>query len=180
VWGDKGQDAIMINKTLGRIQMLKQFTNFLFASLLLVSVGALSAFAQDKTDFKAGDAIYVNAFSGGCVKATVTQTDPKYSVHILEGLYKDRDTFYNESRIRECPQTAPPDKPKADIQTPAEAANPPTPNSGDLKVGTRVDVYLTGNQQGKNRGTIIETKGSQYRVLYDGCAEKDAVWESSS
>jgi co-chaperonin GroES (HSP10) len=44
--------------------MLKQLTKFLFPSLLLVSVGALSAFAQDKTDFKVGDTIYVNAFSG--------------------------------------------------------------------------------------------------------------------
>jgi hypothetical protein len=158
--------------------MLKQLTKFLLA-VLLGSVGALSAFAQDKTDFKVGDTIYVNAFSGGCVTATVTQTNPKYSVHILEGLYKDRDTFYNESRIRECPQTAPQDKPKADMQTPAEAANPPAQKPGDLKVGTRVDVYLTGNQQGKNRGTIIEINGSQYKVHYDGCTtEKDDIWEN--
>jgi hypothetical protein len=160
--------------------MLKQLTKLLFASLLLASIGALPALAQDKTDFKVGDTIYVNAFSGGCVKATVTQTNPKYSVHILEGSYKDRDTFYSEGRIRECPQTAPTDKPKADMQTPAEAANPPAQPPGDLKVGSRVDVYLTGGQQGKNRGTIVETKGSLYKVHYDGCAEKDDVWENSS
>lgn len=160
--------------------MLKELTKFLFASLLLLSVGALSAFAQDKTDFKVGETIYVNAFSGGCVKATVTQTNPRYSVHILEGSYKDKDTFYSEGRIRECPQTAPQDKRKSDIQAPAEAANPPTQKSGDLKVGTLVDVYLSGGQQGKNRGTIIETNGSQYKVHYDGCTEKDDVWENSS
>ena len=103
------------------------------------------------------------------------QTNPKYSVHILEGSYKDRDTFYSESRVRECPQTAPTDKPKADIQTPDEAANPPAQPPGDLKVGSRVDVYLTGGQQGKNRGTIVETK-----VVYTEFTTTDVQREMTS
>lgn len=156
--------------------MLKQFANLLRASCLFLLVGASVSFGQDKTDFKVGDTIYVNAFSAGCVKATVTQTDPKYSVHILEGSYKGRDTFYSVNRISECPQRS-----RQDKQTLDEADNkPPMQQQGSLKAGDRVDVYLSGNQEGKNRGTILEINGSQYKVHYDGCSEKDDVWENAA
>jgi hypothetical protein len=145
-----------------------------FAGALLLS-GVLASFAQDKTDFKIGDTIYVNAFSGGCVKAKVTQIDPKYSVHIEEGTYKDRDTFYNVSRINECKQAAPPDN-----QTPDKPDTNRQPNGANFKVGDRVDVYLSDNKEGKNRGTIIEVNGSQYKVHYDGCGEKYDVWENAT
>jgi hypothetical protein len=154
--------------------MLKQFATYLFASVSILLVSTAVSFGQDKSDFKVGDTIYVNAFSAGCVKATVTQTDPKYSVHILEGSYKDRDTFYNVNRIAECPQISGQDKKMPD----EVVKKPPTQMLGNLKVGDRVDVYLTGNQEGKNRGTILEINGSQYKVHYDGCSEKADVWEN--
>lgn len=162
-------------------KMLKsrEITGLLFASVLLLLVNASTSFAQNNTDFKVGDTIYVNAFYSGCVKATITQTDPKYSVHILEGSYKDKDLFYNASRIKECPQNSQVNQQTPDNKTPDEPDNKQPPKTaGSLKVGDRVDVYLSGNQQGKNRGTILETNGSQYKVHYDGCSEKDDVWEN--
>jgi hypothetical protein len=155
-------------------QMLKHLTKFSLASFLFLLVSASASSGQDKTDFKVGDTIYVNAFSGGCVKATVTQTDPKYSVHILEGAYKDRDTFYNANRISDCPQISQQNKQPPD----AAVHQPAMQKPGSLKVGDRVDVYLSGNQEGKNRGTILEINGSQYKVHYDGCSEKEDVWEN--
>ena len=153
-------------------------TKVLFASVLLLLVGASTSYAQDNGNFKVGDTIYVNAFYGGCVKATIKQTNPNYSVHILEGSYKDRDTFYNADRMKECPQTAPKDE-EPNKQAPGnDGNNPPTAKPGSLKVGDRVDVYLSGNQEGRNRGTILEVNGSQYKVHYDGCSEKDDNWEN--
>lgn len=158
---------------------MKRQTILLSAILIIIGT-TFSVFGQ--TDFKVGDTVYVNAFYAGCVKATVKGVDPKYSVHLEEGGYKDRDTFYNAGRMGECPQKAPEPKNK-------QANNPPTNvqqpineplNNADLKVGDHVDVYLTGGKEGKNRGTIIEVNGNQYKVRYDGCAEKDDVWENST
>jgi hypothetical protein len=53
-----------------------------------------------------------------------------------------------------------------------------TPRPGSLQIGDRVDVYLSGNQEGKNRGTITEINGSLYKVHYDGCSEKADVLEN--
>ena len=159
--------------------MLQEITKLVFAGVLLLLVNASTSFAQGDTAFNVGDTIYVNAFYGGCVKATITQTDPKYSVHILEGSYKDRDTFYNANRIKECPQISQKDEQTPNNQTSDEADNKqPMQKPGSFKVGDRVDVYLSGNQEGKNRGTILETNGSQYKVRYDGCSEKYDVWEN--
>lgn len=151
-----------------------------FASALLFSA-ALASFAQDKTDLKVGDTIYVNAFYAGCVKAKVTQTDPKYSVRIEEGTYKDRETFYNANRVGECKQAAQQQNNQAQENQNADKTdtNQP-PNGGNLKVGDRVDVYLSDNKEGKNRGTIVEANGSQYKVHYDGCNEKSDVWENAT
>lgn len=154
--------------------MLKILTKFLFANVLFLLVCGSVSFGQDKTDFKVGDTIYVNAFYSGCVKATVTQTNPKYSVHILEGAYKDRDTFYSADRISECPKASPQEK-----RSPEETANKmPVQDRSSLRSGDRVDVYLSGNQEGKNRGTIVEANGDQYKVHYDGCPENADVWEN--
>ena len=45
---------------------------------------------------------------------------------------------------------------------------------GPLKVGDRVDVYLMGGGEGKNRGTILEINGNKIKVHPDGCA---AYWD---
>jgi hypothetical protein len=139
---------------------------------VLLSSSAAPALAQ-AGDLKVGDPIYVNAFYGGCVKATVTQANPKYSVHILEGPYKDKETFYSSGRISECPQVA-----QQTTTREQPANNTPAPAAAGLKVGDRVDVYLTGNQEGKNRGTILEINGTQYKVHYDGCSARDDTWEN--
>lgn len=136
-----------------------------------------------QAQFKVGDTIYVNAFYAGCVKAKGTGTDPKYSVRIEEGQYKDRETFYNANRVGDCNQGAPQDnQPQGNQnQNGDEPANDqPAPHSGNLKVGDRVDVYLSGNIEGKNRGTIVETRDSQYKIHYDGCKQRDDVWENIS
>ncbi|HVE55331.1 MAG TPA: hypothetical protein VNB22_00780 [Pyrinomonadaceae bacterium] len=158
---------------------MKFNVTFIFFAVGLLFGGAIISFAQDKTDFKVGDTIYVNAFSGGCVKATVRQTDPKYSVHIEEGTYKDRDTFYNADRLGECRQAAPQNNQTQGNQNTDKPDDNRTPNGGNFKTGMRVDVYLSDNKEGKNRGTIIEINGSQYKVHYDGCSEKYDVWENS-
>lgn len=142
---------------------------FLILSLIIAS------FAQDKTDFAVGDTIYVNAYYAGCVKATVKQIEPKYYVHIDEGSYKGTDTYYRAERLGECPQKA--DNTKAD-NTPDKQTDQ-TPNEDNLTVGNRVDVFLSGNQEGKNRGTIVEVSGNQIKVRYDGCGDKKDVWENA-
>src|SRR6476620_11372276 len=81
-------------KTRG-VQVRSQITKVLFASSFLLFFNAATCLAQDKIDFKVGDSIYVNIYSGGCVKATVKGIDPKYYVHVEEGGYKGSDTFYN-------------------------------------------------------------------------------------
>lgn len=163
---------------------MKQINRRLFSlsaiAFIVFAAGASSSVAQD--NFKVGDTIFVNAFYGGCVKARVTQTDPKYSVHIEEGTYKDRDAFYSAARLNECRQQAPQqnDRTQGDqnkSETNDDRQSKPT--NGDFKVGDRVDVYLSDNKEGKNRGTIIEANGSQYKVHYDGCSEKYDVWENA-
>lgn len=139
-------------------------------TVILICVCASMSFAQ--TDYKVGDTIYVNAFNAGCVKATVKQTDPKYYVHIEEGSYKDKETFYNASRIADCPQKT------VETQNQLPEKKQPANNQGNMKVGDRVDVYLSGNQEGKNRGTIIDLGDNQVKVRYDGCSEKQDVWEN--
>ena len=158
---------------------MKLKINFIFfvSAVLFSSVPA--SFAQDKTDFKVGDTVYVNAFYGGCVKAKVTQTEPKYSVRIEEGTYKDRETFYNANRIGECKQAAQQNNQPQDNQNADKPDENQQPNRGNLKVGDRVDVYLSDNKEGKNRGTIVEVNGSQYKIHYDGCGEKSDVWENA-
>ena len=47
---------------------------------------------------------------------------------------------------------------------------PPANNGGPLKVGDRVDVYLIGGKEGKERGTILEINGGLGKVHPDGCA----------
>lgn len=152
----------------------------LLTTIFLLGISAAETNAQE---FKIGDTIYVNAFYAGCVRATVKGIDPKYSVHIEEGGYKDRDTFYSAGRIGECPQKAaePKNEQTNDDQTrnPQPTKNQPA-NNGNPKVGDRVDVYLSGGVEGKNRGTIIEINGGQIKVRYDGCAEKDDVWENAA
>src|SRR5262249_12518153 len=96
-----------------------------------------SSFAQNKTDFAVGDTIYVNAYYAGCVKATVKQTEPKYYVHIEEGGYNGKDTFYSAERLGECPQKA--DDTKTG-NTPDKQTDQTT-NRDNLTVGDRVDVY---------------------------------------
>jgi hypothetical protein len=169
--------------------MLKTVSTSIVAYAILACITARPSIAQG-TDFKVGETIYVNPFYSGCVKATVTGADPKYSVHILEGAYKDKDTFYSSGRISECPQApqqapqqqAPQQRaPQQSAQRPAQTTpNRPAGNAGGLNVGDRVDVYLTGNQEGKNRGTIVEANGNQYKVHYDGCAARDDVWENAT
>jgi hypothetical protein len=167
--------------------MLKTASTTIAAFAILVSVTAASSSAQDN-GFKVGQTIYVNPFYSGCVKATVTGADPKYSVHILEGAYKDKDTFYSSGRISECPQAPQQAAEQVPQQAPQQAAprpaqttpNRPAGNAGGLKVGDRVDVYLSGNQEGKNRGTIVDVNGGQYKVHYDGCQVRDDTWENST
>ena len=158
----------------GGVQVRSQITKVLFASSFLLFINAATCFAQDKTDFKVGDSIYVNIHSGGCVKATVKGIDPKYYVHVEEGGYKGSDAFYNASRLGECKQTPPPENQNNDKPNTGQ-----TVNTGDLKLGDRVDVYLSDNKEGKNRGTILEVNGSTYKVHYDGCSEKYDVSENS-
>ena len=154
--------------------MQSQITKLLFAISFLLGINAATCFAQDKIDFKIGEAIYVNIYSGGCVKATVKGIEPKYYVHVEEGMYKGTDTFYNASRLGECKQT-----PAQANQNNDKPNTVETVNAGNLKVGDRVDVYLSDNKEGKNRGTILEINGSQYKIHYDGCSEKYDVAENS-
>jgi hypothetical protein len=141
-----------------------------FLSVLL-GLFSISALAQS---YKVGDTIFANVFSGGCVRVTVTGVDPAYSVHIEEGMYKDRDTFYNASRLADCKQS---DQTATKGNDDGPVKNP---NVGDFAVGDRVDVYLSGGKEGKNRGTIVDVRPSEYKVHYDGCADKEDVWENGS
>ena len=154
--------------------MRTQITKLLFASSFLLFFNAATCFAQDKIDFKVGNTIYVNVNSGGCVKATVKGIEPKYYVHVEEGMYKGSDTFYNANRLGECKQTPPQNNQKNDKPNIVQ-----TVNADNLKVGDRVDVYLSDNKEGKNRGTILEVNGSQYKIHYDGCSEKYNVAANS-
>jgi hypothetical protein len=79
-------------KTRG-VQVRSQITKVLFASSFLLFINAATCFAQDKTDFKVGDSIYVNIHSGGCVKATVKGIDPKYYVHVEKECIKEAILF---------------------------------------------------------------------------------------
>lgn len=149
--------------------------------VLTILCATFSAFGQ--AAYNVGDTIYVNAYYAGCVKATVKQTDPKYYVHIEEGNYKDKDVFYSAGRVSECPQKAAEPKNNQPTENQAEAAVPKqeqSQNDGDLEVGDRIDVYLSGNEEGKNRGTIVEISGGQIKVHYDGCSEKSDVWENAA
>jgi hypothetical protein len=138
---------------------------------VLASVCTSTVFGQDKV-YKVGDTVYVNAFYGGCVRATVLVTDPAYEVRIHEGTYKDRNIFYNANRIGECKQT--PAQNNQNNQNNAEPDNEPVENTGSLKAGDRVDVY-NSDKTGINRGTIVDVEGSQYTIRYDGCDEEKTV-----
>lgn len=162
--------------------MKGKLSSILF-TIISIFISASVSFAQDNVDFKIGDTIYVNAYYAGCVKATVKQIEPKYYVHLEEGSHKATDLFYGAGRIGECPQKTVETKnaqPYGD-QTPTTQMplNQPQ-NTSSLKVGARVDVYLSGGKEGKNRGTILEVGNSEYKVRYDGCAEKYDVWENST
>ena len=73
------------------------------------------------------------------------------------------------------PITAPPTGPTTPTTNPGE----PTTNPGEappsqiapanLKVGARVDVFLSDNIEAKNRGTIVSINGNMVKVHYDGC-----------
>lgn len=159
--------------------MRSQISRVLFASGFLLFFNAATCFAQDKTNFKLGETIYVNIYNAGCVKATVKGIDPKYYVHVEEGMYKGSDSFYNAARLTECKQTPLQDNQSNDKPNTTDTvitAN--TDNTGNLKVGDRVDVYLSDNKEGKNRGTILEVNGGQYKVHYDGCSKKYDVENS--
>src|SRR3954453_18300535 len=117
----------------GGVQVRPQITKVLFASSFLLFFNAATCFAQDKINFKVGDTIYVNIYNGGCVKATVKGIDPKYYVHVEEGMYKGTDTFYNASRSGECKQTPP----QANQNKNEPNAGQPV-NTGDLRIGDRV------------------------------------------
>src|SRR4051812_29707179 len=158
----------------GGIQVRSQIMKVLIASGFLLFFSAATCFAQDKIDRKVGETVYVNIYNGGCVKATIKGIDPKYYVHVEEGMYKGSDTFYKASRLGECKQTPLQDNQNNDRPNTAE-----TVNTGKLKIGDRVDVYLSDDKEGKNRGTILEVNGSQYKIHYDGCSEKYDVEENS-
>lgn len=166
---------------------MKKLQNWLviFAfSTIIYTFSAIDVKAQQgEKIFKVGDTIYVNAYYGGCVKAKVLQTEPAYYVHIEEGMYKDKDTFYNSSRMKECKQTPPPQQDnqgaaQENRNNDGQQQQQPTPNGGNLQVGDRVDVYLSDNKETKDRGTIVEIDGSQYKVRYDGCGENKDAWEN--
>jgi hypothetical protein len=147
----------------------------LHLALLLTTVFSIAGLSQDA--HKTGDTIYVNAFYGGCVRATVLQTDPPYWVHVEEGTYKGSDTMYSANRLGECKQAAA--AAGGNGGGGAGGGAGAGDGGGDLKAGTRVDVYLSGGTEGKNRGTIIDTRPSQYKVRYDGCSDKYDTWENS-
>ena len=141
---------------------------FTFSCLALFSTATFSQ------TYKIGDTIFANVFFGGCVRVTVTGVEPAYSVHIEEGMYKKSDTFYNANRLADCKQSGSPAA-KGGDGDPVK-----NPNVGNFAVGDRVDVYLSGGKEGKNRGTIIDARPSEYKVHYDGCSEKYDVWENGS
>jgi hypothetical protein len=129
----------------------------------------LSADLRAQEAYKKGDVFLANVYFGGCVKVTVLGTDPKYYVHIEEGGYKGSDTFYNANRLGECKQG----------NQAAGPANPPAGqpegNAGNLRVGSRVDVYYAPNQP-HGRGVIVDANSSQYKVHFDGCEDKFDAW----
>jgi hypothetical protein len=155
--------------------MLHKPTVLLLTGVLLLAC-ALTSLAQDKTDLKIGDTVYVNASYGGCVKATVTrirESEPvyKYVLHIEEGTYKGQDTITNIDRVRDC-GAAPAQK----GQTADQLAGAPAQNPGAFKVGDLVDVYLSDGKTGKSRGMIIEIGDHKYKVHYDGCKDYWDEW----
>jgi hypothetical protein len=146
---------------------------FVAGGLLLAATSV--SLSQGKTDPRVGDAIYVNAFYGGCVKATIIEVRPndysKYIVRIEEGRNKGQNTTYTEDRLKECKNA-----PAQTNQTPAKPDDIPNQNADALKAGDRVDVYLSDNQEGKNRGTIVGVEGGRYKVHYDGCKDYWDEW----
>ena len=152
---------------------MRKIARGLLAVGMLVAATSVSR-SQEKTDYKVGHTIYVNAFYSGCVKATITEVRPneysKYIVRIEEGKNKGQSTTYTEGRLSECTNTPAPVN-----QVPARP-DEPKQNADTLKVGARVDVYLSGNTVGKNRGTIIEADGGRYKVHYDGCKDYWDEW----
>jgi hypothetical protein len=153
---------------------MRRLAQALFAVGFLLAATSVSR-SQENSDYKVGDTIYVNAFYGGCVKATITDVRPneysKYIVRIEEGRNKGQNTTYTEGRLKECKNT----QAQAD-QTTARPDDIPKPSAGTLKPGDRVDVYLSDNQEGKNRGTIVGVEGGRYKVHYDGCKDYWDEW----
>jgi hypothetical protein len=161
------ENSTLLPYLLWRESLMRSATSCSVA-LFLLTLSA-SVFSQAH---KVGDTIYANVFFGGCVRVTVTGVDPAYSVHIEEGAYKDRDTFYNANRLSDCKQAA------GVTAGGGDKDDEKNPNMGDFKIGDRVDVFLSGGQRGKNRGTIIDQRPSEYKVHYDGCDAKYDVWEN--
>jgi hypothetical protein len=144
--------------------MMRRIAQALFAVGLVLAAASVSL-SQETTYYKIGDTIYVNAFYGGCVKATVTEVRPndysKYIVRIEEGKNKGQNTTYTEVRLKECKT------PPAQINQPAARPHDiPKQNADTFKAGDRVDVYISDNVTGRNRGTIIGLEGGRYKVHY--------------
>jgi hypothetical protein len=82
---------------------MRRLARVLFAVGLLLATTSVSL-SQEKADYKVGDTIYVNAFYGGCVKATITEVRPndysKYIVRIEEGKNKGQSTTYRRQTQR--------------------------------------------------------------------------------
>jgi hypothetical protein len=89
-----------------------------------------------------------------------------------------RTSIYNQWRktneIRAIGEGEPTEVTAEAKSPPVEANDTPNQGTGSLAVGARVDVYLLGGTQGKNRGTILEISGRQIKVHFDGCA---AYWD---
>jgi hypothetical protein len=153
---------------------MKKAVQILIASGLILAATSVSL-SQEKTDYKVGDTIYVNAFYGGCVKATIKEVRPndysKYIVRIEAGKNKGQDTTYTEDRLKECKNL-----PVQINQTAGGPGDVPNQPAGTLKAGDRVDVYLSDNTEGKNRGTIVGVEGGRYKVHYDGCKDYWDEW----
>ena len=157
--------------------MKQKLTLAFFVCVSLLASASVSS--AQSLQFKVGDEVeayttWSFAGSTGWAKARIVEVDTsgqhKGPYHVrYDGQNESYDEWQMVDRVR--PRAGQPAQ--ADNQN--AGGNRTTANGGTFHVGDRVDVFYRQNQ-GKNRGTVIEIGDGKYKVHYDGCKDYFDEW----
>lgn len=158
--------------------MQKKIISTIFASVLLF-VGTSYSFAQT-AQWKVGDKVEILNLSREWVPGTIIGTVDWNGTLMYEVKLDDDkapNVYFNHTPVSDIrPRGGGNQKPQNNQQpNDIQSQN----FGGAFQVGNTVDTFYDVNR-GHNRGTILETRGNQYKVHYTGCEEAFDEWVDAS